>query len=627
MGVVKIKALKLKLDPAEDQYKILDEMFGKWASICTRMSFKNLGHEYFNPPENSKGIWFSKTQLNQAQTDIKDLRGALEQSLKQKTSELEKHTKRQKEILETINDSEKKDIMVSKPTNFRPKSWVDKGFLRTKYHTLNYWQKELEKLNHAIDKKTKTVEKIKRGRIELKPKRITLHQASFLVNFGEKKLILKPFHKADGILKELSVDFISEPLQPLIGKEGGESSKKSKEYLSKSLLDYITYSLESLFFGMNRAEEMLLKAKNPDKVAKRDQKLKNKKESLETKKKALAKMIGRSLTKIEDEIINKEFNAYFERILTNPGTKHDKKYLELLGQLSVEINNKKGLVSLNKYPIIIRKPINKYKLKSLDNLSPDQWKYYIQFSYEPLEIGSVKTETFMGIDRGLTHLLAVSIFDPKNQTFVLNKLVENPITGWKWRLRKLKLSIQHLERKIRAQKGVHLPENQMKKNLKSIENRIENLYHNVSREIIESAKKYKSVIVLENLERSGMKQHGRKKQKWSKSLNYTLSLFDYGKIASLIKYKADYEGIPVYDILPAYTSQNCAKCTISGELVEAENQKYHRDNNNKKIGKCKEHGEIDADLNAARVIAICAHRKINDPQIFGTRKVFKYTSK
>lgn len=621
-----MKALKLKLAPTDEQYKILDEMFNKWASICTRMSRKNASHEAFNPPEDAKGIWFSKTQLNQAQTDIGDLKGALQRSAEQKQRALDRDLRRRDEILNAIKDEASRDIDIKRPKNFRPKLWVEHGLLKTKYHTLHYWQSEIKKLERALDKKQKTIEKIRRGRIVLKPKRITLHQNSFLLSFGGKKVILKPFHKSKDILESLELQLITEPVQPKVGVNGGKSSYQSTKYLTESTREYLAYAIHSMFFGMNRAEELLLKAKNPDKIIKKNEILKRKKESFNEKRKNLEKILGRSLNAGEIESISKEFIRFFEALEKGNSSSPNKDYLELVRMLSNELKDKKETFSINKYPILIRKPINKYKLKKLTNLNPEEWKYYIQFSYEPLEITHIEPQTIMGIDRGLTHLLAVAIYEPKTGKFLFNRLVDNPISGWKWKLRKMKRSLQHLERKTRAQKGVHLFENQMKKNLKSIENRVENLYHNISSQIINIAELHKSIIVLENLERSGLKQHGRKKGKYLKPLNYALSLFDYAKIAALIKYKAEYSGISVYDVIPAGTSQNCAKCLLdAGQLIADEKTTtYTRDNANKKIGRCIKHGQIDADLNAARVIAVCYHKKLNEPMLFGQRKTFKF---
>jgi len=153
----------------------------------------------------------------------------------------------------------------------------------------------------------------------------------------------------------------------------------------------------------------------------------------------------------------------------------------------------------------------------------------------------------------------------------------------------------------------------------------------VSAKIVALAKKYKSDIVFESL--SNMKQHGRKKSARTRDLNYALSLFDYSKVASLVLYKARLNGIRVYDIMPGMTSKTCATCLlqsresayIRGKTYLAPNRKTYP---NMKIGHCplchkNERSMIDADINAARVIALCKHKNLNDPRPFGSRWVFK----
>ena len=145
-------------------------MFNKWAAICTRMSYRNISKEDLAPKGNSQGIWFNKTQLNQAESDIKDLRRAMQKQSEQKEQELEKIGDRYRVISETIKDNDKKDIDPRKPSNFRPKEYVSAGLLKTKFHTQNHYQREMESLKRAMIKREKTIEKIKRGNIYFKPK-------------------------------------------------------------------------------------------------------------------------------------------------------------------------------------------------------------------------------------------------------------------------------------------------------------------------------------------------------------------------------------------------------------------------------------------------------------------------
>ena len=131
------------------------------------------------------------------------------------------------------------------------------------------------------------------------------------------------------------------------------------------------------------------------------------------------------------------------------------------------------------------------------------------------------------------------------------------------------------------------------------------------------AEQHRSAIVLEDLQ--SMKQHGRKRSARLKGLNYALSNFDYAKVAQLILYKARRRGIPVFDVTPAGTSQNCARC-----LLEGKEQHYRRGvGGNSKIGRCDTCGQIDADLNAARTIAVSFQKGINHPLPFGTREALR----
>jgi len=610
-------ALKLKLDPTPEQMILLDKMFWKWASICSRIGCGKATEKDLIPPENAEDIWFSKTQLNQAKTDVNDLIGALKRSAKQKRLDLLRQEKRAAEIREAIENPQYRDVKPGRPSNFRIKKWVEVGNLNQKYHTLNYWRKRLKEIEKFIQKRKKTIETIEKGRIHFKPKRITLHCASFLINFGKKLILLKLFNKKQKSQPNLEIKIITEPLQPLVGNNSGMSSTRSQEYIKQGILNFISFSLHSLFFGMNDSEKMLLKATAPEKITKKEARLANKKEKFEEKLSDLKKMLGRELTDEERQILGNENEVFFTDILRySPSPK----YKDLLQKLALELFQRNEYFNPRKYPILLRKPINRFRTKKLSNLKPDEWEYFLQISYEPFNEDQITPKTIMGIDRGIKHLLAISIFDPHTNTFTFNKLINNPVFGWKLRLKRLKKAIQRLERRIRATTGEHIHEKQIIKRFRSIEGRIDNYYHNVSKEIVKIAKENQSAIIFEDLERKGLKQHSRSKGKRMKELNYFLSNFDYGKIANLIYYKAIKEGIPVYKIAPAYTSQNCAKCLIeSGKLDESE-ENYYRKKENSKIGYCKKHGYIDADLNAARTIAVCYSKGLNNPLPFNFRK-------
>ncbi len=593
-------AVKLKLVPTKEQYLILNEMFWKWASICNRIGAGTTLEEL--SPREVNTLQFSKTQLNQANTDVSDLKNALAKRAKQLKYEMGRVEARYNAIKECINQENAQDVDPNNRKLFRPKSWVTSGLLKSRFHTMKYWKGQLEKIGRLIERRKNTIAKIEKGGLVFKPKRISLHPNAIQFNFGESKVVLKPFAKegSSGI-KDITINFLSTPVQAARG-----SSLKSNEFLHGSVKKYISYAINQSFFGLNRAEEMLLKAKAPEKVARKEERLKNKMALSSEKIKALSKMLGRDLTDTETTLIEKELARFFADV---PNYAPSLEYLEKLAGWSEEVLSRKDIVSFNKYPILIRMPINRYSHKKIVNLKPEEWEYFIQISYEPLFIPTGFSErTVLGIDRGVSHLLAVSIYDPASNKFSYNKLISNPIAKWKMRRRNLMKAIANLERKVRAQHNIHLHENQMKKRIRSIEDKVENLLHNVSKGIVNLARANNSVIVMERLRE--MRQHGRKKSRKLKNLNYTLSLFDYAKIGMFIRYKAQKDGIPVYEIDPAGTSQNCAKC-----LIEGSNGEYIRGvDNNMKIGKCNLHGQIDADLNAARTIAVCYHKKLNNPE-------------
>lgn len=594
-------ALKLKLEPAEEQLGMLNEMFWKWASICNRISIKGMTKGDLRPPENASGIWFSLTQLNQAQTDVNDLLKALKQSGIRIKHELENAKKRRDKIAKALKDPAQRETDPGHPSAFRPKSYAEKGFIKAIYRTTGYWQRKLDELSRLIAKKEATLEKIETGRVFLKPKRISLHPNSFLINFAKGELVLRPFHKGGSCPKDMRLRIITAPEQPQRG-----SSKNSAKWMHDRIVQYVAFALDSRLFGMNRAEEALLKAKKPEKLEKKKKKLDKKMENLDAKLKEIGKWLGRRISETESKTLREEYNGFFDTLKKGEKPEKSKKYVALVSSLAHEIVSRDSFFSPYKYPILIRKPSGRARAKEMHNLKPGEWEYYLQLSYEPLEESKFKPATVMGIDRGIKHLLAVSILDPSTGKFVFNKLVDNPIAGWKRKQRNLRRSLQHLERRVRAQKNTHLHENQMKKRIRTIQNKVDNLLHNISSELVSLAKERKSVIVMENIK--GLKQHGRKRP------NYFLSLFDYGKIAQLINYKAKMAGVQVYDINPYGTSQNCAKC-----LLKEKDGKYVRDEKNSKIGNCSKCGQIDADLNAARTIAVCYHKKYNDPRPFGER--------
>lgn len=355
-----MKALKLRLLPSEEQYQILDEMFNKWAAICTRMSYKSVPKESLAPKDSSHGIWFNKTQLNQAETDIKDLKRAMQKQAEQKEQELEKIQDRYTTISEMLRDESKKDRYPGKPSNFRPKEYVISGFLRTKFHTQNYWQKELEKLERARTKREKTIEKINKGNIYFKPKRIGLWPTSFSISFASKKLVIEAFPKSDTFQKPIEIYMVTEPLQPIIGKGQGLSSQKSKDYISRSIKQFITFSIHSRFFGMNDTEKRLMRSK----INKNIILYRKKNFTYEDMIKVLENKVKRNFKQHEKDVFYNEFDKFSK----DKNNEFSRSYLELIENLSNELKQRK-LYLLNKKFLSLDKKIK--DIEKITNSSID----------------------------------------------------------------------------------------------------------------------------------------------------------------------------------------------------------------------------------------------------------------
>ena len=307
-----MKSLKLQIIPTKNQYNLLDEMFGKWASIVNRYNQyayskkleKGVIKEKLKPRYDIQTIQFSETMVNQrAKKDNAYLKRAMEEQGKQKEDELNRLEERKLIIGGMLNNKDEMEINPQKPANIRPKGWF-------KFHTINHWQEEYEKLEKQINRKKKTIKKIEEGRIYFKPKRVSFWSNNWKINFKSKKLMLNPSNSPDLIL-----DLITEPMQP-----HKNSSLRSKQFLESQINDFLHFSIHSNFFGMAKDEGPLLKFNIYDKfVIPKSEERFPKKESEESKKldafnkrfdkyysETLKKKIGRNLTSKEISVIDGE---------------------------------------------------------------------------------------------------------------------------------------------------------------------------------------------------------------------------------------------------------------------------------------------------------------------------------
>ncbi|MFP4051451.1 MAG: RNA-guided endonuclease InsQ/TnpB family protein, partial [Thermoplasmata archaeon] len=115
-------------------------------------------------------------------------------------------------------------------------------------------------------------------------------------------------------------------------------------------------------------------------------------------------------------------------------------------------------------------------------------------------------------------------------------------------------------------------------------NKIEDICHQISRKIVDTAKENNFLIVLGELDEIQKDDKGRK-------MNRKLHNFPHWKLREYIKYKAKWEGIKVIEVSESYTSQRCSRC---GEIGDRHKGRFRCDN-------CGL--EIDADKNGAHNIA------------------------
>ena len=115
-------------------------------------------------------------------------------------------------------------------------------------------------------------------------------------------------------------------------------------------------------------------------------------------------------------------------------------------------------------------------------------------------------------------------------------------------------------------------------------NKIDDICHQISRDIVDKAKKHNLLIVLGDLD--GIQDDDK-----GKTMNRRLHNFPHWKLRQYIKYKARWEGLDVIEVSEAYTSQRCSRC---GELGDRHLGRFV----------CNNCGiEIDSDKNGAHNIA------------------------
>jgi putative transposase len=120
-------------------------------------------------------------------------------------------------------------------------------------------------------------------------------------------------------------------------------------------------------------------------------------------------------------------------------------------------------------------------------------------------------------------------------------------------------------------------------------NKVCQILHRISKEIIEQAKTSRSAIVMEKL--TGIRKRYRRGNGQGRDYRFRLNSWSYAELQRQIEYKAKWEGIRVIYVPPQKTSSTCAIC--GSKILECAGRKIW-------CPECR--ALVDRDVNAARNI-------------------------
>lgn len=224
-------------------------------------------------------------------------------------------------------------------------------------------------------------------------------------------------------------------------------------------------------------------------------------------------------------------------------------------------------------------PLNKYTLKvlskpclKLGSVTLTANIVSISFSKETAEI---EPSGYIGIDRNLNNVTTASC----NGEIVVYDLSE--ATTIKATYREVKRHFKRNDVRIRTRI--------FRKYGKKQRNKVSQILHRVSKNIVKKAKENKFGIVMENLK--GIRKLYRKGNWQGRRFRSRLNSWSFYELQRQIEYKAKWEGIPVSYVPARNTSKHCSICG-SNTLESGERQLW-----------CPEcHSIMDRDVNAARNI-------------------------
>jgi putative transposase len=224
-------------------------------------------------------------------------------------------------------------------------------------------------------------------------------------------------------------------------------------------------------------------------------------------------------------------------------------------------------------------PLNKHTLEvlsepnlKLGSITLTARTVAIAFSKETVMI---EPSGYIGIDRNLDNITTVSS-DGEVASYDLSKA-----TRIKAVYREVKSHLKRNDVRIRRRIFQKYGEKQR--------NRVNQILHHVSKDIVERAKKNKFGIVMENLK--GIRKLYRKGNGQGRRYRGKMNSWSFYELQRQIEYKAKWEGVAVIYLSPQKTSSTCAIC--GSKILECTERQVY-------CPICKTF--VDRDINAAKNI-------------------------
>jgi len=226
-----------------------------------------------------------------------------------------------------------------------------------------------------------------------------------------------------------------------------------------------------------------------------------------------------------------------------------------------------------------------------------RFEVHVTFEFEAKKIA---TKTLLGVDRGIYNLASLCVVDE------IGHIIEesNPNDRSGWELRALQQREERRQRKTQK-KG---------KKYKSSTRKTEanKAVHAAANKIVAMAEKHKSQVVLENLD--NLTNRGGKRGR--SNFNRLLTRAQYTKLKNALEYKLPCAGLPQAVTVAAQgTSQTCPECgnwdAKNRPKIPLPNKKGFTMDKFECIACGYRH---DADLNAARIIALKKQWRLGQPK-------------